>query len=114
MTEKRFTTNGYYIYDHFKEDKWLVNEVEAQLIVDKMNNLDIKARENSKALSTLQKKLDALHEENTKVKSLIDEKINYLQKKYDFGQNVYHGCPMHNIMHSINVLKEIKKEMGWE
>ena len=58
--------------------------------------------------------LNALHEENTKVKSLIDEKIDYLQKKYDFGQNVYHGCPMHNIMHSINTLKEIKKKMGWE
>ena len=63
MTEKRFTTSGYYIYDHYKEDRWLVNEVEAQYIVDKMNNLDTKARENSKALSTLQQKLNALHED---------------------------------------------------
>ena len=64
MTEKRFTTSGYYIYDHFKEDKWLVNEVEADLIVDKMNNLDSKARERSKALSKLQKENEQLKSEN--------------------------------------------------
>ena len=66
MTEKRFSTNGYYIYDHFKEDKWLVNEVEVKYIVTKMNNLDIKARERSKALSKLQK-------ENEQLKSIIDK-----------------------------------------
>ena len=57
--------------------------------------------------------LNTYHEENIKIKSLIDEKIDYLQRKYDFGQE-QGFCPMHNIMHSINVLKEIKKEMGWE
>jgi hypothetical protein len=57
--------------------------------------------------------LNELHEENIKIKSLIDKKIDYLQRKYDFGQE-QGFCPMHNIMHSINVLKEIKKEMGWE
>ena len=57
--------------------------------------------------------LNTHHEENIKIKSLIDEKIDYLQRKYDFGQE-QGFCPMHNIMHSINVLKEIKKEMGWE
>ena len=52
---KRFSINGYYIYDHFKdEERWLIN-AEAQDIVNMMNNLDIKARERSKALSTLQK-----------------------------------------------------------
>ena len=66
MTEKRFSTNGYYIYDHFKEDKWLVNEVQVEYIVTKMNNLDIKARERSKALSKLQK-------ENEQLKSIIDK-----------------------------------------
>ena len=79
MAGKRFATNRYYIYDHFKEDSWLVNEVEAQEIVDIMNNLDIKARENSKALSTLQKKYNALHEENQQLKEDIDE----LDKKSD-------------------------------
>ena len=57
--------------------------------------------------------LNAHQEEIIKIKSLIDEKIDYLQRKYDFGQE-QGFCPMHNIMHSINVLKEIKKEMGWE
>ena len=65
MTEKRFSTNGYYIYDHFHDgEKWLVNEVEANEIVDIMNNLDCKARERSKALSKLQK-------ENNEIKQLI-------------------------------------------
>ena len=65
MTEKRFSTNGYYIYDHFHdEERWLVNEVEANEIVDVMNNLDTKARERSKALSKLQK-------ENNEIKQLI-------------------------------------------
>ena len=49
MTEKRFTTNGYKIYDTFHDGiHWLVNQVEANEIVDKMNNLDSKARERSK------------------------------------------------------------------
>lgn len=70
MTKKRFSTTGYYIYDHFYDgEKWLVNEVEAEEIVDVMNNLDTKARERSKALSTLQKKLNELHEEYTTLKS---------------------------------------------
>ena len=68
MTEKRFSTNGYYIYDHFHDgEKWLVNEVEAEEIVNVMNNLDTKARERSKALSTLQKKLNELAEENQRL-----------------------------------------------
>ena len=35
MTEKRFTTNGYKIYDTFHDGiHWLVNQVEANEIVD--------------------------------------------------------------------------------
>ena len=61
MNKKRFSTNGYYIYDHFNgEERWLVNEVEANEIVDVMNNLDIKARERGKALSRLQKETQQL------------------------------------------------------
>ena len=76
MTEKRFTTNGYYIYDHFKGDKWLVNEVEAEYIVTQMNNIDTKARERSKALSKLQK-------ENEKLKKQLSDllyQIGYIGK----------------------------------
>lgn len=72
MSEKRFITNGYYINDTYHDGrKWLVNEVEAEEIVDVMNGLDMKARERSKALSKLQKSVDeqqaiisALHEES--------------------------------------------------
>ena len=68
MTEKRFTTNGYKIYDTFHDGThWLVTEVEE--IVEIMNNLDTKARERSKALSKLQK-------ENEQLKNNIKEAYN--------------------------------------
>lgn len=66
MSEKRFTTNGYYINDTYHDGvKWLVNEVEAEEIVNVMNGLDTKARESRKALSKLQK-------ENEQLKNFID------------------------------------------
>ena len=75
MTEKRFTTNGYKIYDTFHDGiHWLVNQVEANEIVDKMNNLDSKARERSKALSKLQKENEQLKQQ-LKLKE-AEEKIN--------------------------------------
>lgn len=64
MTEKRFATNGYKIYDTFYDGThWLVNEVEAEEIVAKMNNLDTKARERGKHLSKLQKENEQLKKE---------------------------------------------------
>ena len=58
---KRFTTNGYKIYDTFHDGvHWLVNEVEAEEIVTIMNNLDTKARERGKYLSKLQKENERL------------------------------------------------------
>ena len=68
---KRFATNGYKIYDTFHDGiHWLVNEVEAKEIVTIMNNLDTKAREQSKHLSKLQK-------ENEQLKSAIIGHIQY-------------------------------------
>ena len=70
---KRFTTNGYKIYDTFHDGiHWLVNEVEAEEIVTRMNNLDTKARERGKYLSKLQK-------ENIELK----QKIKELEKKIE-------------------------------
>lgn len=64
MSEKRFTTNGYYINDTYHDGrKWLVNEVEAEEIVDVMNGLDKKARESRKAISKLQKENERLRKE---------------------------------------------------
>ena len=75
MTKKRFTINGYKIYDTFHDGiHWLVNQVEANEIVDKMNNLDSKARERSKALSKLQKENEQLKQQ-LKLKE-AEEKIN--------------------------------------
>lgn len=75
MTKKRFTTNGYKIYDTFHDGiHWLVNQVEANEIVEKMNNLDSKARERSKALSKLQKENEQLKQQ-LKLKE-AEEKIN--------------------------------------
>jgi len=89
MTEKRFTTNGYYIYDYFKEEKWLVNEVEVEEIVMVMNNLDTKARERSKALSKLQKENEQLNEKNKELKQEIGdlgtahaEEINKIEDEF--------------------------------
>ena len=74
MSEKRFSTNGYYINDTFYDGiKWLVNEVEAKEIVDVMNNLDMKARERSKALSKLQKSVDEQQDTIRKLQDLCGE-----------------------------------------
>lgn len=71
MTEKRFITGGYKIYDTYKDDEYLVNNVDAQRIVDTMNNIDTKARERSKALSKLQKENEQLKQELADIDSLI-------------------------------------------
>lgn len=44
-----------------------------------------------------------------KVCTLIDEEIEILEEKYKFGQEIYQGCPMHNIQFGINTLKQLKK-----
>ena len=79
MTAKRFTTNGYKIYDTFHDGMhWLLNEVEAEEIVEVMNNLDIKARERSKALSKLQKENEQLQHDAT---ILIQSNQDYRKEK---------------------------------
>ena len=66
----------------------------------------------------LQDILNRLIKENKELKQfkqlvfdLIDRKINEMEKKYKFGQEVYKGCPMHNIRYGINTLKELRKEL---
>lgn len=50
-------------------------------------------------------------EHQGRVLDLIDENIEELEGQYKFGQEVYRGCPMHNIGFGINTLKELKKEL---
>ena len=62
MTEdKRFISDngGYGVYDKYTGERYTRYELTS--IVNIMNNLDTKARERSKALSTLQKKYDYLN-----------------------------------------------------
>ncbi len=100
MTEKRFSTNGHYIYDHFKgEERWLVNEVEAQEIVDVMNNLDTKARERSKALSKLQK-------ENNEIKQLIHTMLVQIDVDKIGTEDVRYGA---RIVFTFKEFKKIKQ-----
>lgn len=109
MTAKRYFKREweeeYYIFDSEtiseKEFDEKVEYEDYQAFVDSMQGDEVVDR------------LNNLNEENTKVLSLIDKKIDDLQRTYDLGQKEGF-CPMHNIMHSINTLKEIKKEMGWE
>lgn len=114
---KRFTTNGYYIYDHFKEWKWLVNEVEAQIIVDNMNNLDIKARERSKALSKLQKENDELKKELKRLYDVttLNKAIEMLENKYDKmlydGNDEVKDAMRHTVLRCIEDLDELKDDI---
>ena len=75
MTNKRFTTNGYKIYDIYHDGvEWLVNDIEVKDIVEVMNNLDIKARERSKALSKLQKENEQLKKRVIKLEAMLSFK----------------------------------------
>ena len=90
MTEKRFATNGYKIYDTFHDGvHWLVNEVEAEEIVAKMNNLDIKARERGKHLSKLQKENNQLKKENQYWLKTVSHFDNISHKDRDYVKRIY-------------------------
>ena len=83
MTDKRFTTNGYYINDIYHDGrKWLVNEVEAEEIVDVMNGLDTKAREGRKAISKLQK-------ENELLRQIMKDIVGATNETYTKNKNIY-------------------------
>lgn len=78
MTEKRFVGGSYGFYDRYKKDRLLWSEWEE--ITEIMNNLDLKARERSKALSKLQKENEQLKNE---IKDLNDVLARYEEKYGD-------------------------------
>ena len=83
MNDKRFTTNGHYINDTYHDGrKWLVNEVEAEEIVDVMNGLDTKARESRKAISKLQK-------ENNQLQQIIKDIVMETDETYTKNMNIF-------------------------
>ena len=111
MTEnKRFTTNGYKIYDTFHDGiHWLVNQVEANEIVDKMNNLDSKARERSKALSKLQKENEQLKQFKEKVFTWIDKEIARNEEAIEWGKET--GADSGAMGFYNHMLNRLKKEL---
>ena len=103
MTKKRFSTNGYYIYDHFNdEERWLVNKVEAEEIVEVMNNLDTKARKRSKALSKLQK-------ENNEIKQLIHTMLVQMETENIGSKNVRYWAGIIFTFEEFQKMREIWK-----
>ena len=119
MTEnKRFTTTGYKIYDTFHDGMhWLVNEVEAEEIVEIMNNLDMKARERSKALSKLQKENEQLKKELQRMYDVatLNKAIGVLENKYDKmlsdGSDEIKDAMRHTVLRCIEDLDGLKDDI---
>ena len=87
MSEKRFRTNGYYINDtYYDGKKWLVNEVEAEEIVDVMNGLDTKARESRKAISKLQKENELLRQQHQRLYNYFRDYLEDEMNAENFGE----------------------------
>lgn len=81
MTDNlRFGTNNYKIYDHYKEEEYLVNCVDADDITTLLNNLDLKARNRSKALSKLQLQYNDLEFEHQNTLNVLDDFINIVNR----------------------------------
>ncbi len=116
MTEKRFTTNGYKIYDTFHDGiHWLVNQVEAEEIVNKMNNLDLKARERSKALSKLQKENEQLKQFPIKLDNRIQKLEEDLKALKEMETDDLNPQAIEDVTivigMSLNALLEFRKEL---
>jgi hypothetical protein len=62
-------------------------------------------------IKCIQERDSELNSFKNNVLKLIEDKIQELEDQYKFGQEVYKGCPMHNIRHTINTLKELQNEI---
>ena len=81
-----------------KENKKLQGQTDTQKPISK--SLTINEEYNKKAIQKLTvQKLET--------RKWVNDKISDLEKKYEFGQTEYKGCPMHNIQFGINILKEL-------
>ena len=86
-----------------QENKKLQGQMDTQKLINK--TLKINEEYNKKAIQKLTvQKLE--------IRKWVNDKISYLEKKYEFGQTEYKGCPMHNIQFGINILKELR-EYWW-
>lgn len=99
MTGKRFIGGSAGVYDKYKENRWLWSEWEE--VTEIMNNLDIKARERSKALSKLQKENDQLKQYKQAVSDVLK---NWSQKNLSAKQLQV----VIAIMEELNVMGELE------
>ena len=116
MTEKRFKYTFEGIEDTLESDEeykyTLCNKDGFQdlcVMLNELNDKNEQLKSENNRLVNETAKIVAEHQR--KVLDLIDEKIDELEERYKFGQEVYQGCPMHNIRFGINTLKELKKEL---
>lgn len=105
--------NGVKIFNNYDENNWRVLNVHYQNYEDAVY-LQIKLKPLVDLLNELYKENEKLKQEIQKltvqkleIRKWINDKISDLEKKYEFGQTEYKGCPMHNIQFGINILKEL-------
>ena len=107
-----FDSESYYLDGEYWESWDNYGEEMADAINKLLNELN---DENKELKAKVGDKTVAVEVETCKlmekVFNRIDKKIDELEKRYKFGQEVYKGCPMHNIRFGINTLKELKKEL---
>ena len=104
----RFSTNKYYIYDNQKENSWLCNEVEVDEIVEVMNNLDIKAKERSKGMSTLQKKYDKIIDELKKIEKEKQDLESELEELNGLVDLIAHS---YSVIRDVSVKEVLRDEI---
>lgn len=110
---KRFTLIN---WDNYAEGDYIYyDDGEEMGSLDVLDTLNSLSEENKQLKSDNNRLVNQtakiVSEHQRKVLNLIDKKIDELERQYKFGQEVFKGCPMHNILHSINTLKELKKEL---
>ena len=115
MIEKRFTLDEWDIWDYadtmlviLQNGEFISNADVCELLNNLIEENEQLKSDNNRLVNETAK---VVAEHQKKVLDLIDEKIDKLEKRYKFGQEVYKGCPMHNILFGINSLKELKKEL---
>ena len=124
MIENRFTLEMQY-WKNLPNGREIVDNLtgEKGISIDELCRIASELYCNCEELKSVnevyENSLNKLEEENKDfqqfkqlVFDLIDRKINEMEKEYKFGQEVYKGCPMHNIRYGINTLKELRKELS--
>lgn len=81
-------------------------------IINRLNLCNERILEFIKCIQERDAELTDLKQFKDNVLKLIEDKIQELEDQYKFGQEVYRGCPMHNIQFGINTLKELQKEIN--